>query len=218
MKKLLLSLVAVAAVFQFANAQIAVSTNALQWGVGAANVGIEVGVAPKWSVGVDFGSFFDGYSKFRGEGWFSTVEARYYLCEVFNGHHFGVYGMYMDLDKLHSESNLFNVFGYGKLSKIPDYLAEKYKEVKGVDLDPSEYDRTDITGFSFGISYGYYFKLSHHWGLDAYVGGGYAHFKWRDRVYDGTFNEFGKGGRNSNMMYVDTPFLSRLGVTVSYKF
>ena len=57
-----------------------------------------------------------------------------------------------------------------------------------------------------GISYGYYLKLAHGWGLDFYIGGGILYGKWNNPA-NGELVESGI-----------KPALSRLGVVLSYKF
>ncbi|HAD56888.1 MAG TPA: hypothetical protein DCG00_05350 [Alistipes sp.] len=65
---------------------------------------------------------------------------------------------------------------------------------------------TNVKAAMLGLSYGYYLKLNHGWGLDFYVGGGilYAMYNTPGST------EVQKSGIK--------PSLSRLGVVLSYKF
>jgi hypothetical protein len=81
-------------------------------------------------------------------------EVRYWLCDKFNGHFFGVHAM------------------------VGNY------HTTGVDLPFSVFDDTDKyrykgNFYGGGISYGYQFILGRHWNLEATLGFGYAYVDYK---------------------------------------
>lgn len=190
MKKLLVSLMAVFAIANISVAQeAAIKWNPLWLGLGSVNLGIEFSVAPKWTLAFEgnavvFNPWKDSKNSIYANGWTGTFEARYYLCEAFNGHHFGIYGTVGRFGEASSNFDIFNKIslgGYGQSGA------------------------TNIKAGMLGLSYGYYLKLNHGWGLDFYVGGGilYAMYDKPDM---------------KNIKSKVKPSLSRLGVVLSYKF
>ena len=72
--------------------EVALKTNLLSDGFLNPNLGMEVGVAPKWTVAADFQ--FNGWTLSndrRWKHWAVQPQARYWLCDRFGGHFFGVH-------------------------------------------------------------------------------------------------------------------------------
>lgn len=104
--------------------------------------------------------------------WYIRPEFRYWLCERFNGHFFGVNASYVK----------YNV---GTV-EVP-LLFKKENRYEG-------------DGFTVGLTYGYQLMLAKRWGLEFNVGVGYARLKYDrypcascnyDPVKDETKNYFG---------------------------
>ncbi len=187
MKKLIVTLCAVVGFVSFTNAQeAAIKWNVLPAGVGAANFGVEFSVAPKWTLsleglGVIANPWKNSDNSVYANGWMGTFEARYYTCEAFNGHHLGLYA---------------NVGRFGDVTMQSDLLK--------VFVGATGVGKSNVKAGQLGLSYGYYWKLGHGWGLDAYVGGGIAYAEYNDA-----------GGKdNSGLKFA----LSRVGLAFSYKF
>ena len=190
MKKLLVSLMAVFAVANASFAQeAAIKWNPLYLGLGSVNLGIEFSVAPKWTLafeGTDvfFNPWTNGDNQIYANGWTATFEARWYTCEAFNGHHLGLYATAGRFGEAFSNVDIFNkicVGGYGENRVYNAKVA------------------------MLGLSYGYYLKLNHGWGLDFYVGGGVCYAR-------------AVSANNVNLESDIKPSLSRLGIVLSYKF
>ena len=99
-------------------------------------------------------------------------ELRYWLCDKFNGHFFGVHGM------------------------VGNY------QTTGIDLPFSVFDDLDKyrykgNFYGGGISYGYQFILGRHWNLEATIGVGYAYVDYKK--YE--CKECGKQVEKSNKNY-----------------
>lgn len=168
MKKIIISFfVLCGACFGSASAQgvdVAVKLNLPPLAVGAVNAGVDLGFARHWVVGVEgyvvaFNPYKNSGSALElNKGWGVDVHARYYPCEAFNGHHFGLYAVGGMVDRMVVESKW-----------ISNLFAGKFK--------PN--NARDVKFIAGGLEYGYHFPLSYRWGLDLYIGGGiiYANFK-----------------------------------------
>ncbi len=139
------------------NAQdITIKTNLLYGGImQTPNIGVEWGISPKltidlWGAYNPFPVGKNGYgtSNRKMKHWLVQPELRYWLCESFNGHFFGVHAFY----------GQYNMGGIRYLG-LSDY--RRQGNVIGV-----------------GVSYGYQWLLSTRWSLEATVGVGYAHFNY----------------------------------------
>lgn len=151
MKKLGLLVLSLLAATIVSNAQVcALKSNALYLGIGAVNLGAEFSIAPQWSFDVSGTAVIFSPWKHVGNtglylnGWDAVVEARYYLCRAFNGHHFGAFA---------------EAARFGTTIAPHPYGSGKQENIKAVGL---------------GLSYGYYFKLSTYWGIDCNIGMGAA--------------------------------------------
>lgn len=108
-------------------------------------------MAKKWSL--DLSGNYNGW-KFGDEArmkhWLVQPEARYWLCEKFNGHFFGLHAHYAD----------YNVGGLKFLSKN------------------MENHRYQGNLYGAGLSYGYQWLLSDRWSMEAVLGIGWAHLDY----------------------------------------
>ena len=132
---------------------VALRANLLYGAVGQApNLGVELGFARKSSILVS-GSY-NGWNRdgLKNDNkkmthWIAEAEYRFWSCEMFNGHFFGVHGFYAR----------YNVSGL-KLPLLLESGSEKY--------------RYDGAAFGGGISYGYQLILGKSWNLEFNVGVG----------------------------------------------
>jgi hypothetical protein len=139
----------------------AVKTNLL-YGAGTMtpNLGLEFGVSGRGTVNIAGGynsrnlegAADDGANKKLVHNLFG-IEYRYWLCERFNGHFFGV----------HTMGSRYNIGGY----EIPLLLGEGSKNF-----------RFDGFAVGAGLSYGCQFVLGTHWNLEAAVGVGYLYLRY----------------------------------------
>lgn len=125
--------------------RFAIKTNALYWATTTANLGFEVGLSKKMTLDVS-GNYnpweFSDHKQIKH--WLVQPELRYWLCERFNGHFFGLHAHYAQANV----SNL-NIFGLG-------------------------HDRYEGDIYGGGISYGYQWLISKRWSMEATIGVGYA--------------------------------------------
>ena len=116
--------------------EVALKTNLLSDGFLNPNLGMEVGVAPKWTV---------------------QPQARYWLCDRFGGHFFGV----------HVHGGQFNV---GGIDLDVDFLGTDFSKLKD--------SRFQGWFVGAGVSYGYDWVLNKHWNLEAEIGVGYSYTRF----------------------------------------
>ena len=132
-----------------------VKTNLAHWAAaGTPNIGIEFSFNRKYTLEIG-----GGYNPFnfsdtkKAKHWIVMPELRYWLCESFNGHFFGV----------HALAGEYNMGGWdipiGRLSKLKDYRYE---------------------GFAYGggLSYGYQWILYPRWNFELNLGAGYVYLTY----------------------------------------
>ena len=159
MKNRLISLlISLLATITWCTAQdVGIKTNFLYWGTATPNLGVEVRVAPRWTIDLSGGyNFINPINKETGLKWmhFSVLpEARYYLCEAFNGHFFGLHGLvgFYNVNRLNVP--------IGRLKRLKDYRLQGW-------------------GYGVGITYGYEWVLAKHWNLEASISAGYTLFDY----------------------------------------
>ncbi len=134
-------------------AVVGIKTNALYWATATPNLGVEVRLAPKWTleaeVGLnpftnkhDDGSFGKSIKHFR-----LHPEVRYWFCESFYGHFLGLHVPYL----------IYNV--------------------SDIKLLGTEDERHQGWGTGVGLSYGYSWVVGKHWNIEATVGVGYLYLE-----------------------------------------
>jgi len=155
MGKISLTLVLIVLTVCVHGQSVAIKTNALYWGTTTPNVGAEFSVGKKTSL-----EFIAGYNpwEFSDNKKLKHIlfqpEFRYWTCETFNGHFFG----------LHAHYAYYNAGGlklpFGMIKSLEDNRYEGYL-------------------FGAGLSYGYQWIIGKRWNLEASLGIGYTRL-----VYD----------------------------------
>ena len=160
---------------------VGVKTNLLYDMTSTINLGLEIGLAPKWSLELPVNYNPWEFSKDRKlKHWLVQPEVRYWLCERFNGHFFG----------LHGHAAGYNVGGI-KIGSLKDY-------------------RYEGNLYGAGISYGYQWILNKRWSLEATIGVGYAYLDQakypcgtcQSKLYDETKNYFGPTKAGISVVYI----------------
>lgn len=137
---------------------VAVKTNLIYDATLTANAGVEMQVAPKWSVDLsgnaNFWSFSGGK---RWKHWLLQPEARYWFCQPLGGHFVGAHllgGMYN-----------FGHFGHGF-----KFLNSDFGKLRD--------HRYEGWGIGAGIAYGYSWLLGRHWNIEAEIGFGWVYTRF----------------------------------------
>ena len=135
---------------------IAVKSNLLYDATTTFNLGAEIGLSPRWSLDLS-ASYnpwtFSGNRKLKQ--FFVQPEARYWLCERFNGHFFGV----------HLLGGAFN-FGGINLPGAGKFLSGLHNH------------RYEGWAGGAGIAYGYQWMIGRRWNLEASLGLGYMRARY----------------------------------------
>lgn len=143
-------------VFAARSQVVAVKTNVLYDATTTFNLGAEVAFNKHFSLDVSGNynpwTFADDKSI---KHWMVQPEVRYWLHERFNGHFFGVHGLYSDYD----------VAG---------------KSILNVMKSDYSYDGNAYGG---GVSYGYQLYLSPRWNIEFTAGIGYVHFAYDKKPF-----------------------------------
>lgn len=151
--------------------QVAVKSNLLYDATATVNVGVELGLAPRWTL--DVSGNYNGWNmsgERRWKHWLIQPEARYWFCERFGGHFLG----------FHLLGGQYNVGGVDTGIK---FLGTDFSKLKDY--------RYQGWAVGAGVAYGYAWVLGRHWNLEAELGVGYAYTR-----YD-TFRCVGCGKRIS---------------------
>ncbi len=154
------------------HAQVAVKTNVPMDALMLPNLGVEMGIAKKWTIDVPLYYNPWKYSDTKMHKLFMVQpEVRYWLCDKFNGHFFGA----------HLMGGVYNT--------------------TGIDLPFSPFDDLDTYRYKGhfyggGISYGYQFILGRHWSLGATIGVGYAYVRYKKYVCKECGKQVDKGSKN----------------------
>lgn len=121
------------------------------------NLGFEFGLAPKWSLDLTGEINFWSINDHKWKHWFIQPEARYWLCERFAGHFFG----------LHAIGGQYN---FANLKNGISFL--------GSDFSPlSDYRYQGWAGGA-GVAYGYAWVLNRHWNFEAEIGIGWIYTRF----------------------------------------
>ena len=143
----------------FASAQkVALKTNLLYDATATVNAGIEIGLAPRWTLDIS-GNFNDWTMSHnrKWKHWLVQPEARYWFCERFSGHFIGI--------QAHGGE-----YNFGNLKNGIKFLGSDFSK-----LTDNRYQGWYVGG---GLSYGYAWILGKHWNLEAELGIGYIYTRF----------------------------------------
>lgn len=139
--------------------QVAVKSNLL-YDIAAltANAGVEVALAPRWTL--DLSANYNGWTlshERRWKHWLVQPEARYWFCDRFARHFLG----------FHLLGGEYNVGGIKNGIKL-----------FGTDFSNLSERRYQGWAVGAGLAYGYAWVLGRHWNLEAEIGVGYAYTRY----------------------------------------
>lgn len=160
-RKIFILIVAAMSMFAAQRTQaqdVGIKTNLVADGLLSPNLGVEVGLAPKWTL--DLTGEFNGWTlshNRRWKHWLVMPEARYWLCDRFSGHFFGV----------EAHGGQYNIGGFDGKWNLFGTDARKLKDTR--------YQGWFVGG---GITYGYAWILGKHWNLEAEIGVGYSYTRY----------------------------------------
>ncbi len=134
---------------------VAIKTNVLYDLTATANLGVEVGLAPKWTLDVSGNlNAWNIHETKRWKHWLVQPEARYWFCDRFSRHFVG----------FHILGGQYNI---GGLKNNFSFLGTPYKNLTD--------KRYQGWGVGAGAAYGYAMILGKHWNLEFELGVGYIY-------------------------------------------
>lgn len=136
---------------------VAIKTNLLYDAAANINAGVEVGLAPKWTL--DVSADYNGWTinDHKWKHWFLQPEARYWFCDRFN----------KGFLAFHAIGGQYNI---GNIPHGFDFL--------GTDLRKLADNRYQGWGLGAGIGIGYDVILGKHWNLEFEIAVGYVYLKY----------------------------------------
>lgn len=155
MKRLFFSIFILITFYSFTFSQsVGIKTNLAHWATTTPNIGMEFALSRKYTMEIIGGiNPFVFKDNKKIQHWIAQPEFRYWTCESFNGHFFG----------LHALAGAYNAGGVdvpiGRLKDLKDYRYEGW-------------------GAGGGISYGYQWIISPRWNFELNLGAGYVHFNY----------------------------------------
>ena len=153
-----------------------VKTNALYDATATVNLGVEIGVASKWTV--DISANYNGWSKNQAtkwKHWLVQPEARYWFCDRFSGHFVGA----------HLLCGAYN------LANIKNNIS-----ILGTDFSVLSNMRYQGYAYGAGVAYGYAFMLSKSINLELEAGFGYAYLDYDKFKCNGCGRKVGSGSHH----------------------
>ncbi|MDN4753475.1 DUF3575 domain-containing protein [Porphyromonadaceae bacterium W3.11] len=166
--------------------KVALKTNLLYGATTSPNLALEMRLNDKMTLELGGGaSFWEFKTNSRFKHWMAQPELRWWTCDVFNGHFFG----------LHLHGGQYNVGGInipvGRLSNLKDHRFQGYF-------------------YGAGLSYGYQWVLSRHWNIEGSLGAGYARFFYEKfpctncgtKMDEGHYNYWGVTRATLSLVYV----------------
>lgn len=151
---------------------VGIKTNILMDVTKTINLGAEVGLTPKTTL-----DLYVNYNPWKSNDlkMFKMLvfqpEYRYWLCDRFNGHFFGV----------HLHGGIYQAAGI-------DMPFGLWKNLKN--------NRFKGNFLGFGVSYGYQWMLGKHWNAEANIGVGYVRAQYRQYQCATCGERLGKGHKN----------------------
>ena len=126
---------------------VAIKNNLLYDATGTFNLGLEFGIAPKWTLNIE-GNYnpFTWSDGKRWQHWAVQPELRYWTCNRFAGHFFALQGTYV-------QSDFSNVKVFNTKMWEHDWKTLKDGRAKG-------------WAWGAALGYGYDWVLSKHWNIE----------------------------------------------------
>ena len=154
----------------------AVKTNVIYDATATANLGIEIGLAPKWTL--DISGNLNAWSKneaTKWKHWMVQPEARYWFCDRFSRHFLG----------FHAIAGAFN---FGGINNNISFLGTDFSRLKD--------NRYQGYAYGAGVAYGFAFMLSEHINLELEAGFGYMYLDYEIFDCSDCGRRIGDGGHH----------------------
>ena len=145
--------------------EIAIKTNFLYDATATVNAGVEIGLAPKWTL--DLSGNLNAWSKnehTKWKHWMVQPEARYWFCDRFSRHFIGAH-------------LIGGAFNFGNINNNLSFLGSNFSMLSD--------KRYQGYAFGCGVAYGFAFVLSKQLNLELEAGVGYVYLDYETYECDG---------------------------------
>ena len=174
--KLIIALLLLAGASTSAFAQkAALKTNLVSDVLLSPNLGLEVGLAKKWTLNLAGQFNLWTFNDMKWRHWLAQPEFRYWFCRRFQGHFLG----------LHAIGGEFN---FGNIDVNTKFLGSDFRKLKD--------RRYEGWGAGAGIAYGYDWILSRHWNLETEIGIGWIYARYDEYPCAECGKKLGSGHHN----------------------
>lgn len=136
---------------------VALKTNLIPDAFLSPNLGVEIGLADKWTIDISGEVNFWDVNGHKWKHWFVQPEFRYWLCDRFAGHFLGI----------HAIGGQYNL---GNIRNNINFLGSDFSQLTD--------NRYQGWGAGAGIGYGYAWALSKHWNFEAEIGIGWIYTRF----------------------------------------
>ena len=191
MKKYILLLMALLALSGTLRSQtVGIKSNLVSDALLSPNLGVEVGLAPKWTINLVGQVNFWTVNEHKWKHWLFQPEARYWFCDRFAGHFLGVHA-------------IGGEYNFGNIRNGINFLGSNFSNL-------TDY-RYQGWAAGAGVAYGYAWVLGKHWNLEAEVGIGWIYTRFdkyscancgRKLESDRPHNYFGPTKLSLNFEYI----------------
>lgn len=171
--------------------EVGIKTNLLSDVACSPNLGIELGLADKWTLDLTGEVNFWKIKDHSWKHWYVQPEARYWFCEKFAGH-------FIALNAIGGRYDAGNMGKFGIGSKI---LNTNFPLLKD--------GRAKGWGFGAGFAYGYAWPVAKHWNIEAEIGIGWQWNKYK---------EYPNMVKQEGFHYHNYVGINKLAVNVEYLF
>lgn len=156
-KLIFTAIISVASAIPALSQNLALKSNLLTDALLSPNLGLEVGLAPKWSLDITGETNLWTIDGHKWKHWLVQPEARYWFCERFAGHFVGV----------HAIGGQYN---FGNLGININMLGSDFRELR--------HKRFQGWGAGAGVAYGYAWPVARHFNIEAEVGIGWIYTRY----------------------------------------
>ena len=139
------------------SSQVGIKTNVIPDALLSPNLGVEIGLAPHWTLDLTGEINFWDVNHHLWKHWLAQPEARYWFCDRFAGHFLGI----------HAIGGQYN---FGNIHNNITSLGSRFKNL-------TDY-RYQGWAAGAGIAYGYAWVLGKHWNLEAEIGIGWMYTRF----------------------------------------
>lgn len=157
-KKIILAvLIVLGANFVSFGQKAGIKTNILADGFLSPNLGVEIGMSPKWTFDLTGEVNFWTVNEHKWKHWLVQPEFRYWFCERFAGHFIGFHA-------------LAGEYNFGNIHNDVKFLNNDFRILS--------HHRVQGWGAGAGFAYGYSWILADHWNLEAEIGVGWVYTRY----------------------------------------